>query len=175
VCSEGARTARGRWVALACMFMSCSGAVRASASEHEHPAGSPIPEAADLDPRTAAVASRLWNDLVCLCDRCERLTLAACHCPDAAAERKKVLELLRGKDLSSPTASEAAYRAVVESYVGRLGQQVLASERSRGLSGDVAAWIGAVAVIVAACGAFVAVERRRRRRAAPSRSRSRRR
>ena len=162
----------GRWTALACLLVFYSGAVPAVASEHEHEhsAGSTAAEAAGLDPQTAAVAGRLWKDLVCLCDRCELLTLVACHCPDAAAARNKVLELLRGKDLSSPAASEAAYQSVVQFYVARSGRQILASERGGRVSGDFIALIVALTVIIAACGAFVAVELRRRGRAA-SRSR----
>ena len=168
MCSEVIHTVGGRALTFACLLVFFSGPARALASErqHDHPAGSTVPEAVELDPRTAAVAGRLWKELVCLCDRCERLTLAACPCPDAAAERKNVVELLRGKDLSSPAASEAAYQAAVQSYVARSGRQVLASARSKGISADVATWIGSVAVVIAACGAFVAIELRRRRRTA---------
>lgn len=89
------------------VFLSTAAPGAASAADeeqHAHHAASS--EAAQLDPQTAAVARRLWGDLVCLCDRCERLALSACHCPDAAAERKNVLALLRGRDLATPNGAE---------------------------------------------------------------------
>jgi len=84
----------------------------ASGDDHEHAGSAASAEISQLDPQTAEVARRLWGEFVCLCGRCERLTLFACHCPDAAAARKKVLELLRGQDLASPGGTEAAYEAV---------------------------------------------------------------
>jgi hypothetical protein len=122
-------------------------------------------ETSQLDPHTAEVARRLWGDLVCLCGRCQRLTLSACHCPDAAAERKKVLELLRGRDLASPAGAESAYQAVVKEYVARFGgRHVLASEQSSGAPEDWPALAVSLAVIAAAIAAVAFLESRRRGR-----------
>ena len=129
--------------------------------QHDRPA--PPPEAAQLDPQVAEVARRLWSDLVCLCDRCQRLTLSACHCPDAATERKNVLALLRGRDLAVPGGAEKAYQGVIDDYVHRKGRQVLASERTSGARADWPALAVSVAVIALACGAFAAIELRRQR------------
>ena len=129
--------------------------------QHDHPA--PPPGAAQLDPEVPEVARRLWGDLVCLCDRCERLTLSACHCPDAAAERKNVLALLRGHDLAAPGGTEEAYQAVLGDYVRRKGRQVLASERKPSAPADWPAWVVSMAVIALACGAVAAIELRRKR------------
>lgn len=131
-----------------------------AAEDHEHAAGAAEESHTDAPP----VARRLWHDLVCLCGRCARLTLAACACPDAAAERQKVLELLRGRDLSTPASSEAAYQAVVSAYVGRFGgRHVLAAERGSQEGGWVA-WAVLGSVIAAVGGAAFALAQFRRRR-----------
>src|SRR6266700_3983968 len=107
------------------------------ASEHDHAGGAGAAETSRIDPQTTAIARRLWGDLVCLCGRCQRLTLSACHCPDAAAERQKVLELLRGRDLATHEGTEAAYRGVVKEYVARFGgRHVLASDQGAGAPED---------------------------------------
>jgi hypothetical protein len=141
-------------------------AVPSAASEHDHGGSSASAEASQLDPKTAEIARRLWGDLVCLCGRCERLTLSACHCPDAAAERKKVLELLRGRDLASSDGAEAAYQVVVKEYVARFGgRHVLASEQRRSSAPeDWPALAVSVAVVAVACAAVAFLESRRRRR-----------
>lgn len=116
-----------------------------------------------------AVAGRLWKELVCLCGRCERLTLSACRCHDAKVERHNVLELLRGQDLSTPTGTEEAYQSVVRTYVGRFGQRVLASEaRHDAAVSETRDWLLFIALITAVAVAIVAFEIARRRWVAPS-------
>jgi hypothetical protein len=136
---------------------------RGAPSKEQDDHGAPPPEAAQLDPQTAGVARRLWGDLVCLCDRCERLTLAACHCPDAARERKHILELLRARDLSPPGSDEVAYQAVVSDYVTRKGREALASARSSRAPSDWPALAVSIGVIALGCGAVAVIEHRRRR------------
>lgn len=160
------------------LHIACSGAISllvglliasapsvASERDHGYAANLASTETSQLDPHTAEVAQRLWRDLVCLCGRCQRLTLSACHCPDAAAERKKVLDLLRGRDIVSRAGAEAAYQTVVKEYVARFGgRHVLASEQPGGPPADWPALAVSVAVIAAACAAVVIVELRRRSR-----------
>ena len=139
--------------------------------DHEHQSRAATAEASELDPRVAPVATRLWNDLVCLCGRCERLTLAACRCPDAAAERKKVTDLLKGKDLASPAGAEAAYQAIVQTYVARFGgRHVLASENAAKIPALARDWIVLTVVVALACGVLLVLALRRKR---PPRSRGR--
>jgi hypothetical protein len=105
------------------------------------------------------VARRLWGDLVCLCGRCQRLTLAACHCPDAAAERLKVVELLHGRDLAAPAQAEVAYQAVVQDYVTRFGRKVLTSEGTGpSTTGDWPALAVSIGVIAVACASVILFE-----------------
>lgn len=163
-----------RWRQAACASLCLLAVVPSAASEHEHVHSTPPTEADALDPQIAPVATRLWNDLVCLCGRCQRLTLAACRCPDAAAERQTVVKLLRGRDLASPEAAQASYQAVVQTYVTRYGgRHVLASEAASGAPEDWPAWVVSVALVALACAGFVILEIRRQRRKRP-RSRSRR-
>ena len=158
----GSRAKLGAAV-LAFLFAPAPGAAQeAQHQQRNQPA--PPPEAAQLDPQVAEVARRLWGDLVCLCERCERLKLSACHCPDAAAERKNVLALLRGRDLGTPGGAEMAYQAVISDYVHRKGRQVLASEERKASSGgDWPALVFSVAVIALACAGLAAIELRRQR------------
>jgi len=147
---------------LACLLAPATGAASEEhQGQHDHTA--PPPEAAQLDSQTAGVARRLWSDLVCLCDRCEHLTLSACHCPDAARERKHILELLHGRDLATAGGAEAAYQAVVSDYVTREGREVLASEHNGGVPWALPALAVSVGVIALACGAVAVIEHRRRR------------
>ena len=155
-----------RWsagtVILAGLFLT---AAPSAAGEHDHGAGAGSADTSQLDPATAEIARRLWGDLVCLCGRCQRLTLSACHCPDAAAERKKVLELLRGRDLSTHESAEATYQGVVKEYAARFsGRHVLASEQRSGPPEDWPALVVSVAVIAVAVVAVVFLESRRRGR-----------
>ena len=147
----------------AALFVFSFAAVPGAASEEQHDHPAPLSEAAQLDPQVADVARRLWGDLVCLCDRCDRLTLSACHCPDAAAERKTVLALLRGRDLAAPGGAEAAYQAVVSDYVQRKGRKVLASVRTYSPPADWPALAISVGIMVLACVAVAANELRRKR------------
>jgi hypothetical protein len=147
----------------ALLFVSLLVPARGAASEEQDDHGTPPPEAAQLDPQTAGVARRLWADLVCLCDRCERLHLAACHCPDAARERNHILELLRGRERASAGGAEVAYQVVVSDYVKRKGREVLASARSSRTPSDWPALAVSIGVIALGCGAVAVIEHRRRR------------
>jgi cytochrome c-type biogenesis protein CcmH/NrfF len=69
------------------------------------------------------VAKRLFADLVCLCGGCKRETLAACTCGYAKAEREKVLAMLAGRDLSTPSAEEKAYVSIRDALVKEYGGQ----------------------------------------------------
>ena len=140
-------------------------AAPSAAAKHDHAGGAGSADTSQLDPATAAIARRLWGDLVCLCGRCQRLTLSACHCPDAAAERKKVLELLRGRDLATHESAEVAYQGVVKEYSARFeGRHVLASEQRAGAPEDWPALVVSVAVIAVAVAAVAFLESRRRGR-----------
>jgi hypothetical protein len=136
----------------------------ADTAEHEHHGRTAALDVAQLDPQTAAVARRLWDDLVCLCDRCNRLTLSRCHCPDAAKERDQVVALIRGRDLSAQGGGEAAYRAVLDDFVQRKGRDVLASTRETSPSFDWLALAISVGIVALACAAVVIREYRRRSR-----------
>lgn len=128
------------------------------AGEDEQMKAGPQPkEVADAPP----IAKRLWSELVCLCGRCQRLTYSACHCPEATAERKKILEMLHGRDLTTTAGEEAAHAAVLQAYVARFGRTVLASETP---SGDWMAWLELAAVPLAIIGAFYIIRSSRVRR-----------
>lgn len=114
------------------------------------------------------LAHSLWSQLVCLCGRCDRLTLADCRCPDAAAERENILKLLKERDLSSPAKEKAAFEAVVQAYVSRFGEEVLASHQ-RSTSSSWPGWLMLLVVPVALVLMVVVVERLRN----PKRPRSR--
>lgn len=149
---------------LVCLSVVAPTRARADTAEHEHHGRAATLDLAQLDPQTAAVARRLWDDLVCLCDRCDRLTLSRCHCPDAAKERAQVVAFLRGRDLSAPGGGEAAYRAVLDEFVQRKGQDVLASTRKTGPPSDWPALAISVGILALACAAVVVLEYRRRGR-----------
>lgn len=137
---------------------------RADTAEDEHHGRAATLDLAQLDPQTAAAARRLWDDLVCLCGRCDRLTLSRCHCPDAAKERDQIVALLRGRDLSAQGGGEAAYRAVLDDFVRRKGRDVLASTRKTGPPSDWPALAISVGIVALACAAVVILEYRRRGR-----------
>lgn len=116
-----------------------------------------------------AVAGRLWNDLVCLCGRCQRLTLSACRCHDAKVERDQILQLLRGYDLSTDSGTESAYGSVVRTYVARFGRRVLASEaRHDAVVTETKDWLLFTALIAGVAVAIVGFEIARRRLTARS-------
>lgn len=66
-------------------------------------------------------ATKLMKELVCLCGGCKREDIYSCKCGYAANERKKVNQLLAGRDLSTDQAREAAYAAVIKSFVAEYG------------------------------------------------------
>ena len=77
------------------------------------------------------VAERLMKELVCLCGGCQRENIGECRCGYAAQERRKVMALLAGQDLSTPEGQQAAYDAVVEAFVAEYGgRHVLATPQS---------------------------------------------
>ena len=160
-----ARARRSACASLLAFIGAWAGAAHAAGEhDHEHSSKAALVEASQLDSKMAPVASRLWNDLVCLCGRCERLTLAACRCPDAAEERKKVTDLLRDRDLGTPADAEAAYQTVVRHYVARFGgRHVLASEKAAGMSDIARDWIVLTVVATVACGAILVAGLRRKR------------
>ncbi len=67
------------------------------------------------------VAGKLMKELVCLCGGCKREDIYSCKCGYAAQERKKVNDLLRGKDLATEDGQQAAYDEVVKSFVAYYG------------------------------------------------------
>jgi cytochrome c-type biogenesis protein CcmF len=72
------------------------------------------------------VAAKLMKELVCLCGGCKREDIYSCKCGYAANERKRVNELLSGKDLSTEAAQKAAYDSVIKAFVATYGgEQVL--------------------------------------------------
>jgi hypothetical protein len=76
-------------------------------------------------------AASLMKDLVCMCGGCKRENLHDCKCGYAAMERKKVLALLAGHDLTTPGGRATARRAVIGAFIREYGgEQVLAAPRS---------------------------------------------
>jgi cytochrome c-type biogenesis protein CcmF len=75
----------------------------------------------DDDAGAPPLAKRLWSDLVCLCQGCQRESLSACRCGYAKQERERIVGMLAGVDLSTKEKEEAAYRQVVAAYVARYG------------------------------------------------------
>jgi cytochrome c-type biogenesis protein CcmF len=76
-------------------------------------------------------AASLMKDLVCMCGGCKRENLHDCKCGFAAMERKKVLALLAGHDLTTEAGRATARRAVVGAFIREYGgEQVLAAPRS---------------------------------------------
>jgi hypothetical protein len=137
----------------------------AAAAEHEidHHGATASADLERLDPQTREVARRLWGDLVCLCGRCERQTLSTCHCPDAARERKQILDSLRGHDLSSRAGGEAAYQAVLSDFVRQKGRGVLASNRSNSLASDWLILLISGAILALACFVVGIIQSRRKK------------
>ncbi|MBE7454429.1 MAG: cytochrome c biogenesis protein CcsA [Kofleriaceae bacterium] len=78
------------------------------------------------------LAESLMKELVCLCGGCKRENLFECKCGYAAQERKKVLALLAGHDLTTEAGRVAARRAVVGAFIREYGgEHVLVTPRSR--------------------------------------------
>ena len=78
------------------------------------------------------VAEKLMKELVCMCGGCQRETLFDCKCGFAAEERKKVLAMLAGFDLTKPGGAAAAEKAVVDAFVREYGgEDVLATPRGK--------------------------------------------
>ncbi len=78
------------------------------------------------------VADKLMHELVCLCGGCKREDIFSCKCGYAAGERKKVNDMLRGRDLSTPDARDAAYKAVINAFVAEYGgEHVIGTPRSK--------------------------------------------
>jgi cytochrome c-type biogenesis protein CcmF len=76
-------------------------------------------------------AASLMKDLVCLCGGCKRENLHDCKCGYAAQERKKVLAMLAGHDLTTDVGRATARRAVVGAFIREYGgEHVLATPRS---------------------------------------------
>ncbi len=77
------------------------------------------------------LAESLMKDLVCLCGGCKRENLHDCKCGFAAQERKKVLAMLAGHDLTTDAGRATARRAVVGAFIREYGgEHVLATPRS---------------------------------------------
>ncbi|MBZ0231935.1 MAG: cytochrome c biogenesis protein CcsA [Deltaproteobacteria bacterium] len=76
-------------------------------------------------------ASSLMKELVCLCGGCKRENLHDCKCGYAAQERKKVLALLAGHDLTTDAGRATARRAVIGAFIREYGgEHVLVTPRS---------------------------------------------
>jgi len=80
-------------------------------------------------PDVPPLAHRLFDELECRCGKCRRMPLSKCPCGFASKEREEVMGMLRGKDLSTPDQEEAAYREILQAFVGRYGKSALASDR----------------------------------------------
>ena len=116
------------------------------------------------------VARRLRHDLVCTCPTCDRLRLDECPCGEARAAREQIAHMLSERDVSTVAAREAAYAAVRESFVVRLGPEVLASTVvRRHWTAVVVPIICVIAIIVL----FALILRAQRRQAARGRGRRR--
>lgn len=75
-------------------------------------------------------ATKLMKQLVCMCGGCQRETLFDCKCGFAAMERKKVLEMLAGFDLTSKDGKSGAERAVRDAFIREYGgEDVLGTPR----------------------------------------------
>jgi len=80
---------------------------------------------------TTAIESDLMKELVCMCGGCQRESLYACKCAQAADDRRRVLELLsdfKSQGMSDDQASKAVIKAFVREYGG---EDVLATPRSK--------------------------------------------
>ena len=80
-------------------------------------------------PDVPPVAHRLFGELECTCGRCRRMRLSKCPCGFASKEREEIMGMLRGKDLSTPEPEDAAYREILQAFVGRHGKKPPASDR----------------------------------------------
>jgi cytochrome c-type biogenesis protein CcmF len=77
-------------------------------------------------------AEKLMKQLVCMCGGCQRETLFDCKCGFAATERKKVLDLLAGFDMTKPGGPAAAEKAVRDAFIREYGgEDVLATPRGK--------------------------------------------
>lgn len=108
-------------------------------------------------------APRLFQDLACMCAKCDRIRLAECGCPFAAAERQEIMESLRARDLSTVERREAAYREIRDDYVKRFGPGVL-SPSAVSPAESLASWIAPLVIALASLGVLIAVVERLRRR-----------
>jgi cytochrome c-type biogenesis protein CcmF len=109
--------------------------------------------------RAPAVAQRLFADIVCMCGDCKRLTLKACGCPNAVAERAKIMGMLAGKDLSSHEKEQKVYEEIRDSFIKEYGgQHVLTVPLDKGF--NKLGWMVPWAVFVLALGMVFVVGRR---------------
>jgi hypothetical protein len=106
-----------------------------------------------------AVAQRLFADLVCLCGDCKRLTLKACGCPNAIAERAKIMSMLAGKDISTHEKEEAVYVEIRDALIKEYGgQHILTVPLDQGFNR--LGWMVPWAVFVLCLGMVFVVGRR---------------
>jgi len=110
--------------------------VRQGAAEHQDSATSRSSHDSDKSYAQVCrpdsdVASKLMHELVCLCGGCKRESLYDCKCGYAAEDRCRVLDMLRGRDLSTEAARKTAYDDVAAAFVSEYGEQVLATPRSK--------------------------------------------
>jgi len=76
-------------------------------------------------------ARALMKELVCMCGGCQRENIFDCKCGYAAEERCRVLDLLKGRDLSTDEARKKAYDDVIGVFVDQYGEVVLSTPRSK--------------------------------------------
>ncbi len=79
----------------------------------------------------SSLSAGIMKELVCLCGGCKRENLHDCKCGFAAQERKKVLALLAGHDLTTDAGRVAARRSVIGAFIREYGgEHVLVAPRS---------------------------------------------
>jgi len=120
-------------------------------------------ENAEVESPKLRVAHRLWAELACLCGRCARLPLEQCKCSVAKEERQRILDLLAGRDLSTPKMQEAAYQDIKQLYLSRHADQHQGPDDAALAPSNPLDWVVAAAILLILSALMVLVERLRRR------------
>lgn len=130
-------------------------------------------ENAGVESPRLRLAHRLWAELACLCGRCPRVPLEQCKCSVAKEERQRILDLLAGRDLSTPKMQEAAYQDVKQLYLSRYAhQREGADDATLAPPSNPLDWVVAVTILLILAVLMVLVERLRRRSPQTLRTRS---
>ena len=97
--------------------------------------------------------ARAMGELLCPCG-CARQSILDCPCGTAADLRGKVMALMAGADLSSPTGRDRAYNSVLAAFKAEYGESVWSTPRSS------APWLFPMLAAVGGLGLLYVVGRR---------------